>query len=102
MTVPPLADDTPDWDAIARFRAGESVGDEARRVAAWLDANPADAELLGALDALVAPRLGADARPAVEPDVEAALRAVRARMGDERAPRVLAPRAKRGLAIPIP
>jgi transmembrane sensor len=89
MTVPPLANEPPDWDAIARYRAGESVGDEAHRVAAWLDAHPLDARMLAALDDTVAgglPALG-DAPP---PDVEAALRSVRGRMHEPTPARVLA------------
>jgi transmembrane sensor len=79
MTVPPLANEPPDWDAIARYRAGESVGDEARRIAAWLDANPLDARMLAALDETVGGALPSDLGTAA-PDVEAALRSVHARM----------------------
>ena len=87
MTMSPLFTEPPDWDAIARFRAGESVGNEARRVAAWLEAHPGDTEMLAALDAALTASAGpltADA-----PDVEAALRSVHARMHDETATRVL-------------
>ena len=78
MTVPPLSSEPPDWDAIARYRAGESVGDDARRVGAWLDANPEDAAMLASLDEMLAAGLAPVA--AEPPDVEAALRSVRARM----------------------
>jgi transmembrane sensor len=81
MTVPPLSSEPPDWNAIARYRAGESVGDEARRIGAWLDANPADAAMLAALDGTLAASLAPVA--ATAPDVEAALRSVRARMHDQ-------------------
>jgi transmembrane sensor len=102
MTVPPLSNEPPDWDAIARHHAGESVGDEARRVAAWLDANPADAAMLAALDAIVATRAGA--LSAAEPDVEAALRNVRARMHAADAARVIpfpGPGAATGRPSPV-
>lgn len=78
MNVPPYANEPPDWDALARHRAGETVGDEARRIDGWLKANPLDAEMLAALDAAVAgDRAGGNVDV---PDVEAALRAVHARM----------------------
>jgi len=82
MTVPPRIDDQPDWDALARHRAGECVGDEARRISAWLAAHPQDAEMLAALDDALITHFGAAAPAGDEPDVEAALRAVHARMRD--------------------
>src|SRR5579875_1378749 len=42
-----------DWEALARYMAGESPEDESRRVEAWLAADPADAALLAAMDALL-------------------------------------------------
>jgi transmembrane sensor len=93
MTVPPLANEPPDWDAIARHRAGETVGDEARRIAAWLDANPVDARMLAALDDAVGGALRPDIDGAA-PDVEAALRSVHARMHDATA-------STRVLAFPV-
>ena len=88
MIMPPRANEPPDWDAIARHRAGEAVGDEARRLAAWLEANPLDARMLAALDDAVGDALpsGADAS---SPDVESALRSVRARMREATSARVL-------------
>lgn len=80
MTVPPLGNEPPDWDAIARHRAGESVGDGGRRIAAWLDANPLDARMLAALDETIGDALTSDA--GATPDVEAALASVHARMHD--------------------
>jgi transmembrane sensor len=71
----------PDWDALARFLAGESAPDEATRVEQWLDANPQDRELVQGLDAALV----------LEPanvDVEAALRSVHARLGESSAPRL--------------
>jgi transmembrane sensor len=104
----PLADDaSPDWEALARYLAGESPPDEARAMAAWLAAHPADAAMLGALDAAVGRAAHADAAPDV--DVEAALRRVTVRRDREReggassvrplrrlAPRRLAPRWRVG------
>jgi transmembrane sensor len=81
MTMPPLSSEPPDWDAIARYRAGESVGDEARRIGAWLDANPDDAAMLAGLDETIAAGLAPIV--AEPPDVEAALRSVRARMHEQ-------------------
>lgn len=89
MTVPPVANEPPDWDAIARYRAGESDDDEVRRVAAWLDASPIDARMLAALDEAVAGGLSFPGGAAA-PDVEAALHAVRARMHEPTPARVLA------------
>src|SRR4051794_15581316 len=89
MTVPPLPNELPDWDAIARYRAGESVGEEAHRIAAWLDAHPLDARMLAALDDAVGATLESDAGTAA-PDVEAALRSVHARMHEPTPARVLA------------
>jgi transmembrane sensor len=63
----------PDWDAIARFLAGESPAEEASRVSAWLAAHPADRRLVE--------RLGeAAAVPVADVDVESALNSVHARM----------------------
>jgi transmembrane sensor len=66
----------PDWDAIARFLAGESSDEEAKSVAAWLEANPAEQDLVTRLDAA----LRSDASSDV--DVETALAHVHARMQD--------------------
>ncbi len=88
MTVPPHANEPPDWGDLARHRAGETVGDEARRIDGWLKANPLDAEMLAALDAVLArERTGGEVDV---PDVEAALQAVRARMHDDTPARVIA------------
>lgn len=66
----------PDWDAIARFLAGESSAEEARSVQLWLEANPAEQDLVTRLDAALATDAPADI------DVEAALARVHARMHD--------------------
>lgn len=71
----PVNGPPPDWDALARFLAGESSPDEAARVERWLDANPRDRELVQGLNAAVV----------LEPasvDVEAALRHVHARLDE--------------------
>jgi transmembrane sensor len=83
-TPSPPRDATPDWDALARFAAGESPADEARLVSGWLAEHPADAALLDRLGEVV--RAGtASASAAVESeiDVEGALRRVRARRIEE-------------------
>jgi transmembrane sensor len=67
----------PDWDAIARFLAGESPAEEMGRVQRWLDDHPGEKELFA--------RIGspADLSVAVDVDVEAALASVHQRMGRE-------------------
>jgi transmembrane sensor len=95
MITPPRFNEPPDWDAIARHRAGESEGEEARRVAEWLAAHPQDAEVLAALDGALAGGVDASAPRADEPDVEAALRAVHARMHHDSPARVLPFRRRR-------
>jgi len=74
----------PDWEAIARYLAGESRPDEASVIEQWLEAHPRDRELVE--------RLNVEAT--IEPtdvDVEAALARVHARMKEPEAsrPRVL-------------
>ena len=66
----------PDWDAIARFLAGESSADEAKSVQRWLEANPLEQDLVARLDAAVTTDAAADV------DVESALARVHARMTD--------------------
>jgi transmembrane sensor len=70
----------PDWDAIARFLAGESSVEEAAIVQRWLEANPVEKDLVARLDAAVTTDAPADV------DVEAALALVHARMGDTARP----------------
>jgi transmembrane sensor len=81
----PDADAAPDWEALARYLAGESPAAEARALAEWLAAHPADAAMLRALDA--------EATRAARPgpvdgsiDVEAALRRVQLRRDAAPAP----------------
>lgn len=67
----------PDWDALARYLAGESPDDEARRVRAWLENHPADRALVERVQE-------ASAELPLEPvDVERALTAVHARMRNQ-------------------
>jgi len=85
--TPPHANEPPGWDDLARHRAGETVGDEARRIDSWLKANPLDADMLAALDAVLAGERSGGKVDA--PDVETALRAVHARMHDDTPARVI-------------
>lgn len=79
----------PDWDAIARFLAGESSVDEANRVQRWLEANPLEKDLVAQLDAAVTTNAPGDI------DVEAALARVHARMGEtQRRPRLTIDRGR--------
>ena len=71
--TPNPRDDSADWDAIARYFAGESTPDEAAAVRRWLDAHPAEAAALGSLNNATA--LLANATPQ-DLDVEAALKRV--------------------------
>jgi transmembrane sensor len=64
----------PDWDAIARYLAGESSADEASRVSRWLEAHPADKYLIDQLNASAVAEVPADV------DVETALGRVHARL----------------------
>lgn len=73
---PGLPTDQVDWDALARYLAGESSDVEADAMRRWLDARPDRAELVGALTRSMG-RLAYQAPPDL--DVEAALRRVRAR-----------------------
>jgi transmembrane sensor len=65
---------TPDWDAIARFLAGESPAEEASRVQAWLAEHPEERELVARLSSTT------ELSGAADVDVEAALSRVHARM----------------------
>ena len=73
-----MSSETTNWDAIARYLAGESPAEEQAAVRQWLAENPADAKMIGALDdALGRLTLGPTAEQGI--DVEAALSAVKAR-----------------------
>lgn len=81
----------PDWDAIARFLAGESNADEAAVVRGWLEANPRDRDLVERLNAGIAPDGAANTE---DIDVEAALARVHRRMADPARPRLTMSRAR--------
>jgi transmembrane sensor len=83
-----------DWEALARYLAGESSGAEAEAMHRWLDAQPDRAELVAALDRSMK-RLAY--QPPRDLDVEGALRSVRARrdQADLRAPPNRTPPAAR-------
>jgi transmembrane sensor len=68
-----------DWDALARYLAGETSADESETMRRWLDARPDRAELVAALDGSLG-RLTYQAPPDL--DVEGALRRVRTRMNE--------------------
>src|SRR5687767_15349317 len=74
MTAPRTSPNAPDWDAIARYLAGESSASEAEAVRQWLEAHPGDAKAIAALDAAVARHA-----PGPSPDVEAALHKAKTR-----------------------
>jgi transmembrane sensor len=82
---------TPDaeWEALARYVAGESSPDEAEAIRRLLSERRGDAALIGALDRALA-RLAVQASDDV--DVEAALRQLKARR-DALSPLSIAPRA---------
>ena len=72
------AEDT-DWDALARYLAGESSAEEAATMRRWLDARPERAELVAAMERALAPL---DVR-STHVDVEGALRSVHARIDEQ-------------------
>ncbi len=83
-----VSDERPDWDALARYQAGESSPDEAVAVARWLAAHPGDAEMLASLEEVVGHEVTGLRSPG-EPDVEGALRRVHMRMDADRPASVL-------------
>lgn len=97
-------DDTPNWDALARFRAGECTSDEARVISAWLAGHPLEEAMIEALDAAVGAHFGTDDMSAAPVDVEGALGRVHQRM-KEPAPTVPRLKVVRGGAhavAPVP
>lgn len=80
-----------DWEALARYLAGESSAAEAEAMRRWLDAQPDRADLVAALDRSMN-RLAYQTPHGL--DVEGALRGVRARR-DQREVHVLPNRAAR-------
>jgi transmembrane sensor len=79
----------PDWDAIARYLAGESPDAEAVVVRRWLEAHPEDERLVERLNA-------AAIVEAPNVDVEAALRGVHDRMGADISPPAPVLKVERG------
>ncbi|MDQ2666559.1 MAG: FecR domain-containing protein [Gemmatimonadota bacterium] len=82
MTPSHPFDDAPDWDTLARHRAGESTPEEAEQLALWLAEHPQDAALIEALDAVVEQHATPIASYAESVDVERALRQLHQRMSD--------------------
>jgi transmembrane sensor len=75
MSVPSHpTQDQPDYDAIARYFAGEASALDASAVREWLAAHPGDAQAFSALDAALK-----QTKPDRSIDVEAALRKVKTR-----------------------
>lgn len=99
--IPPDFDSDPmadpyDWDALARYVAGESTPAEQRTVEAWLAARPERGQLVSALrESIDALAIGS----ADDVDVEAALRTVHARMGEPADVAVAMPSPARRLRI---
>lgn len=87
-----------EWDALARYLTGESSPDETREIEARLSAQPADRQLLDALDA-VTKRMAASIPTNI--DVESALRTVKARR-DEPIARSIDPARKVRWMVPFP
>ena len=81
----PSTGSAPDWEALARYVAGESSGDESAGIEQFLAANPADREVLEGLTRLMN-RAALQVLPAAE--VERALSEARQL---RQAPRVLRP-----------
>ena len=100
--TPNPLDDSADWEAIARYFAGECTPDEAAAVQRWLDTHPDEASALSSLND--ATGLLASATPA-NLDVEAALKRVSERrdaanvipIGSRRPARTPPPR----VAVPV-
>ena len=74
-----------DWDALARYAAGESPADEKRVIAEWLARHPHDAAMFAALNEVVAQQegLSATGAPSITVDLESALRRVKERDREE-------------------
>ena len=85
-----------DWDALARYIAGESTPSEKRSVEAWLEARPERAQLVSALRESID---GLAVDTADDVDVEAALRRVHARMAEPAEVVVAMPSPARRLQI---
>jgi transmembrane sensor len=73
-----MSSETTNWEAIARYLAGESPAGEQASVRQWLAANPADAKTVAALDDVLG-RMTASPEALSRIDTEAALAKVKAR-----------------------
>ena len=96
--VPP-ADDPADWDAIARFHAGESTPQETAAVQGWLAAHPDEAAALDSLNDVTG-KLSSATPPGL--DVEAALRRVHDRRNADQVVSIDSQRAARRASQPVP
>jgi transmembrane sensor len=76
-TIPYRFDGQADWEALARYLAGESNPQEAAEIQRWLAEDPSRAAALAELDRLLTPKRVA---PTVPVDVEGALERVRSRL----------------------
>ena len=102
--IPPDFDSDPmadpyDWDALARYIAGESTPAEQRAVEAWLAARPERGELVAALRQSIDGLAADSADTADDVDVEAALRRVHTRMAEPAGVMVAMPSPARRLRI---
>jgi transmembrane sensor len=84
-----------DWDALARYFAGESSDEERATVRRWLDDHPADAEALAATDS-AARRVLSASSPV---DVDRAWRRASARLDERPSPTMYAFAPRRSPAI---
>jgi ferric-dicitrate binding protein FerR (iron transport regulator) len=84
-----MPNDSPSWDSLARYLAGECPPAEADAVRQWLARDPRGAELVATLERTMR-RLAFT--PPRDLDVDAALRRVTARRGAPAVPEVLFPR----------
>lgn len=73
-----MSTETTNWEAIARYLAGESPAGEQASVRQWLAANPADAKAVAALDDVLG-RVTLRPEALSQIDTEAALAGVKAR-----------------------
>jgi len=78
--TPDRSEPSVDWEALARYLAGESSAAESEQIAGWLEEHKADAALLQALDNAMA---NLALRDVPDVDVEAALSSVTARRDAE-------------------
>jgi transmembrane sensor len=95
--IPNHSDPVIDWEALARYLAGESTAAESERIARWLGEHKADAELVAALDNALA---GLALQDAFDVDVEGALARVAARRDAPTLPEHSSPRLRSGVARP--